>query len=97
MTGDLYSDAFFADVERTAAGSARRVVPVAVREWRPAHVVDVGCGEGIWAASFEALGGAGAGNRRRLRAASGRWSSRSATSTGPCWASDSRIRSTEAD
>jgi SAM-dependent methyltransferase len=56
MTGDVYSDAFFADVERTAAGSARRVVPVAVREWRPAHVVDVGCGEGIWAAAFEALG-----------------------------------------
>jgi SAM-dependent methyltransferase len=56
MSADLYSDAFFADVERTAAGSARRVVPVAVREWRPAHVVDVGCGEGIWAAAFEALG-----------------------------------------
>ena len=56
MTGAPYSDAFFADVERTAAGSARRVVPVAVRDWRPAHVVDVGCGEGIWAAAFEALG-----------------------------------------
>jgi len=86
MTGDLYSDAFFADVERTAAGSARRVVPVAVREWRPAHVVDVGCGEGIWAASFEALGmpalgidgdyvrppGAGVRGPRRPRALAGR-------------------------
>jgi Methyltransferase domain len=51
-----YTDAFFADVERTSVSSARRVVPVAVAGWRPASVIDVGCGEGIWAAVFEAEG-----------------------------------------
>ena len=57
MTPDgPYTDAFFADVERTSVSSARRVVPVAVVGWRPASVIDVGCGEGIWAAVFEAEG-----------------------------------------
>jgi SAM-dependent methyltransferase len=51
-----YTDAFFADVEQTSLPSARRVVPVAVACWRPASVIDVGCGEGIWAAVFEAEG-----------------------------------------
>ena len=56
MTDGPYGDAFFADVERTSVVSARRVVPVAVAGWRPASVIDVGCGEGIWAALFEAEG-----------------------------------------
>jgi SAM-dependent methyltransferase len=51
-----YGDAFFADVERTSLASARRVVPAAVATWHPASVIDVGCGEGIWAAVFEAEG-----------------------------------------
>ena len=56
MTEGPYTDAFFADVERTALASARRGVPAAVADWRPASVIDVGCGEGIWAAVFEAEG-----------------------------------------
>jgi Methyltransferase domain len=56
MSEGPYTDAFFADVERTALASARRVVPAAVADWHPASVIDVGCGEGIWAAVFEAEG-----------------------------------------
>ena len=56
MSEGPYNDAFFVDVEATSVASARRVVPVAVAGWRPASVIDVGCGEGIWAALFEAEG-----------------------------------------
>ncbi len=56
MSEGPYNDAFFVDVEATSVASARRVVPVAVAGWRPASVIDVGCGEGIWAAVFEAEG-----------------------------------------
>jgi len=56
MSEGPYTDAFFADVERTARASARRVVPVAVADWHPSSVIDVGCGEGIWAAVFESEG-----------------------------------------
>jgi hypothetical protein len=56
MSEGPYDDAFFVDVEATSVASARRVVPVAVAGWRPASVIDVGCGEGIWAAVFEAEG-----------------------------------------
>lgn len=56
MGTTLYDESFFADVEITARASALRVVPAAVRRWRPRHVVDVGCGQGVWAAAFEAMG-----------------------------------------
>jgi SAM-dependent methyltransferase len=56
MGATLYDESFFADVEITARASALRVVPVVVRGWRPRHVVDVGCGQGVWAAAFEAMG-----------------------------------------
>jgi SAM-dependent methyltransferase len=56
MEATPYDESFFADMETTARASALRVVPVAVRSWRPRHVVDVGCGQGVWAAAFEAMG-----------------------------------------
>jgi hypothetical protein len=51
----LYDDDFFLNREASARASALRIVPIAVRAWRPRHVVDVGCGEGVWAAAFEAM------------------------------------------
>jgi SAM-dependent methyltransferase len=53
---DVYDPTFFDRIAPGCQRSARHVVPEVMRLIRPATVVDVGCGEGHWAAVFEALG-----------------------------------------
>ena len=73
MSKALYDREFFDIVTGTGAESARSVVPAVVEWLRPATVIDVGCGEGAWAAEFAAAGCAVTGvdgghvERSRLR------------------------------
>lgn len=51
-----YDSEFFAFVHRSAARSAKRVVPLLLELFRPRSVVDLGCGLGTWLAAFGELG-----------------------------------------
>jgi SAM-dependent methyltransferase len=51
-----YDQKFFDWVSFTAARSARDVVPVVVEHLRPSSVLDVGCGQGAWLATWRAHG-----------------------------------------
>ena len=56
MTDTPYDEDFFALHEKTSRESARRIVPLVLEQFRPASVVDVGCGIGTWLAEFQAAG-----------------------------------------
>lgn len=60
MSSDIartpYSADFYAGIKDHSAQSADRIVPFVVELLRPSSVVDVGCGEGSWLASFRATG-----------------------------------------
>lgn len=56
LTEPLYDRDFFDIVTSTGVESARHVVPAVVEWLRPSTVLDVGCGEGAWAAAFASLG-----------------------------------------
>ena len=51
-----YTPAFFDDLARDTRESARAVVPVVNKLLRPASVLDVGCGVGIWLAEWGSAG-----------------------------------------
>jgi SAM-dependent methyltransferase len=51
-----YQASFYENLDRTARPSAERIVPLVMRWVRPASVVDVGCGDGSWLATFAAHG-----------------------------------------
>jgi SAM-dependent methyltransferase len=53
---ELYDGAFFASVEESARCSARVIVPWLLQRLRPASVVDVGCGAGVWLDEFVRAG-----------------------------------------
>lgn len=56
MTSTVYDPTFFDRIADGCRRSARYVVPEVMRLVHPVSVLDVGCGEGNWAAVFEALG-----------------------------------------
>jgi SAM-dependent methyltransferase len=51
-----YSGTFFDEMEETNLASARAVLPHLFRLLRPASVVDVGCGRGLWLKAFAEAG-----------------------------------------
>lgn len=51
-----YTQAFFSDLTETARASAHAIVPWVVGLIRPASVIDVGCGTGVWLDEFRKLG-----------------------------------------
>jgi SAM-dependent methyltransferase len=56
MTGKAYSDGFYADLDDTAAPSARVVVPLLTTRMPVTSVVDLGCGDGGWLQVFREHG-----------------------------------------
>jgi SAM-dependent methyltransferase len=52
VEAEVYSADFYALVTATAARSAREIVPLVLEYVRPASVVDIGCGQGVWLATF---------------------------------------------
>lgn len=51
-----YDSQFFDEMRKGTERSARVVVPLVDKWVRPASVVDIGCGEGVWLAQFMACG-----------------------------------------
>jgi SAM-dependent methyltransferase len=51
-----YDAAFFDKIDRWAAGSAARVVPILLASLNVESVLDVGCGTGTWLSAFAAHG-----------------------------------------
>jgi SAM-dependent methyltransferase len=51
-----YTADFYAGLEASARRSAEAIVPLVVELVRPASVVDVGCGLGVWLSVFRQLG-----------------------------------------
>jgi SAM-dependent methyltransferase len=51
-----YDRRFFDDITGDSRRSAREVLPVLFEHYRPASVVDVGCGRGAWLTVFKELG-----------------------------------------
>jgi SAM-dependent methyltransferase len=51
-----YDDAFFRYVNRSALRSARRLIPLLLRQIPVDSVLDVGCGQGAWLAIWKELG-----------------------------------------
>ncbi len=51
-----YSKSFYESLESQALNSAREVVPFLLQTFKPASVVDVGCGTGEWLSVFQELG-----------------------------------------
>lgn len=51
-----YPASFFDELEQTSLRSARRIVPLLIELLRPASVVDVGCGRGVWLSVFREHG-----------------------------------------
>lgn len=51
-----YRKAFYESLESPALESAREVVPFLIQLFKPASVVDVGCGTGEWLSVFRELG-----------------------------------------
>jgi SAM-dependent methyltransferase len=56
MSKEIYNAAFYDALEEEARTSARHVIPVLLKYFRPKDVIDVGCGRGAWLAEFKALG-----------------------------------------
>jgi SAM-dependent methyltransferase len=55
---DLYSTGFFEQIAAGCARSAEVVVPMICELVRPASVIDVGCGQGVWLRQFKRSGAA---------------------------------------
>jgi SAM-dependent methyltransferase len=56
MQSNLYSTAFFSDLNTSSLPSACEVVPLITKLIQPLSVVDVGCGTGAWLHAFEEVG-----------------------------------------
>jgi SAM-dependent methyltransferase len=52
----VYNRKFFEGSEQVSLDSARVIAPIIARLVRPASVVDVGCGEGLWLTAFQECG-----------------------------------------
>ena len=53
-----YGNAFFAYQQIGSLASARSVVPIVLRDLKPASILDVGCGAGAWVAAYGECGAA---------------------------------------
>ena len=53
---ELYGPEFYARYTATSEVSAQAIVPEIIKLLRPASVVDVGCGEGVWLKTFADCG-----------------------------------------
>ena len=56
MTQQPYTEGFYQQHRERSLRSARVAVPLIVDLLRPRHVVDVGCGTGLWLAAFRECG-----------------------------------------
>ena len=56
MDSSPYTRKFYDHLRERPERSAREIVPLVIELTRPRSVVDVGCGEGIWLATFENSG-----------------------------------------
>jgi len=56
MTEPFYDEAFFRSHHAGSLRSARAIVPLFLAKYRPASVVDVGCGSGAWLKAFQEHG-----------------------------------------
>jgi SAM-dependent methyltransferase len=52
----IYSQAFFEQINQAALQSAEVVVPILMELLHPQYVVDVGCGTGIWLSVYKKFG-----------------------------------------
>ncbi|MEE8507787.1 MAG: methyltransferase domain-containing protein [Myxococcota bacterium] len=53
---EAYSEEFFREQCEVSRRSAREIAPLVLEFFRPASLIDVGCGVGSWPAAFEELG-----------------------------------------
>jgi SAM-dependent methyltransferase len=56
MPKPLYTNDYFTVIEEYSERSARALVPLLMQLLRPSSVVDVGCGTGVWLATFNEHG-----------------------------------------
>ena len=53
---DYYNDRFYEDSDLGSITAAKVVLPILFETWRPASLIDVGCGLGSWSAAALKLG-----------------------------------------
>ena len=58
MNNPSYSAGYYQSIKEDSVASAREVVPLIMKLLGPRHVVDVGCGSGMWAAAYKQAGAA---------------------------------------
>ena len=56
MPSEVYNEAFYTEESRVSLRCAEQIVPLIYERFKPASVVDVGCGVGAFLRSFRVLG-----------------------------------------